>query len=181
MDPCILFFLDPLSFPLLLSYYSNGNQQNLSEDRSFHWYFIKQILINPDRVSYRKKTQYIWRKIHGQVCYWLSYNSLQTKFVPFVVEKKASQNFMRKRDDKVGNKTGYKRKDKRKKKRARKKNRNKIAKQLLNYIQLEENYICPKCWKLFLAIPCLAEKRFKKEDLVQNSVFFPKNWLKAKG
>ena len=121
MDPCILFFLDPLSFPLLLSYYSNGNQQNLSEDRSFHWYFIKQILINPDRVSYRKKTQYIWRKIHGQVCYWLSYNSLQTKFVPFVVEKKASQNFMRKKDDKVGNKTGHKRKDKRKKKRARKK------------------------------------------------------------
>ena len=61
MDPCILFFLDPLSFPLLLSYYSNRNQQNLSEDRSFHWYFIKQILINPDRVSYRKK-----RSIFGE-------------------------------------------------------------------------------------------------------------------
>ena len=60
MDPCILFFLDPLSFPLLLSYYSNGNQQNLSEDRSFHWYFIKQILIYPDRVSYRKKKRSIF-------------------------------------------------------------------------------------------------------------------------
>ena len=108
MDPCILFFLDPLSFSLLLSYYSDGNQQNLSEDRSFHRYFIKQVLINPDRVNYRKKRS-IWTKIHDQFCHWLTYNSLQTKFVPFVVGKKASQNFMRKKDDKVGNKTGYKR------------------------------------------------------------------------
>ena len=46
---------DPLSFPLHLSYDSDGNQQNLSEDRSFHLYFIQQILINPDRVNYRKK------------------------------------------------------------------------------------------------------------------------------
>ena len=120
MEPCILFFLDPLSFPLHLSYYSDGNQQNLREDRSFHLYFIQQILINPDRVNYRKKKRSNWRKIHGQSCYWLTYNSLQNKFVPFAVGKKASQTFMRKKDDKVGNKTGYKRKDKRKKKRARK-------------------------------------------------------------
>ena len=122
VHPCILFFLDPLSFPLHLSYYSDGNyRQNLSEDRSFHLYFIQQILINLDRVNYRKKTRSNWRKIHGQFCYWLTYNSLQTKFVPFVVGKKASQTFMRKKDNKVGNKTGYKRKDKRKKKRASKK------------------------------------------------------------
>ena len=88
-----------------------------------HLYFIQQILINPDRVNYRKKKRSNWRKIHCQFCYWVTYNSLQTKFVPFVVGKKTSQNFMRKKEDKVGNKTGYKRKDKRKKKRARKKSK----------------------------------------------------------
>ena len=133
MDPCILFFLDPLSFPLLLSYYSNGNQQNLSEDRSFHWYFIKQILIYRDRVSYRKKNA-VYLEKNPRSSLLLAYLQLFTyKFAPFVVEKKASQNFMRKKDDKVANKTGYKRKDKR--------------------IPSEENYICPKCWKFFLAIP----------------------------
>ena len=142
-------------------------------DLSNYTSFSKFWSILTELITEKKKSS-IWRKIHGQFCYWLTYNSLQTKFVPFVVGKKASQNFMRKKDDKAGNKTGYKRKDKRKKKKSEQK-RIEIKSQnscFYNYIQLEENYICLKCWKFFLAIPWLAEKRFKKEDLVQNAAFF---------
>ena len=121
--PLHMYFIlpDPLSFPLHLSYYSDGNSQNLSEDRSLATCtsFSKFWSILTELITEKKRS--IWRKIHGQFCYWLTYNSLQTKFVPFVVGKKASQNFMRKKDNKVGNKTGYKRKDKRTKKRARQK------------------------------------------------------------
>ena len=91
--PSMYFILpDPLSFPLHLSYYSDGNSQNLSEDRSFQLYFIQQILINPDRVNYRKKTQYLEKNprsilllaylqlFTGEVCSFRGWKESQPKF-----------------------------------------------------------------------------------------------------
>ena len=91
-----------------------------SEDRCLPWYLIKQILTNPGRVTKKKS------------------NILEKSPLPILlsVGKKASQNSIQKKDDKVGKKSGYKRKGKGKEE-SKKKFRNRLAKkiQILFYTQ----------------------------------------------
>ena len=77
----------------------------------------------PILAELRRKKATFWEKVHFQFCY-------------LPVGKKASQNSIQKKDDKVGNKSGYKRKGKGKEE-SKKKVRNRLAKkiQILVYTQ----------------------------------------------
>ena len=61
----------------------------MSEDKSFHWYLIQQILTNPYRVT-DKKTSNIWGKNPQLILLpTYMYYPLQVKFVPLLGRKPA--------------------------------------------------------------------------------------------
>ena len=91
----------------------------ISEDRTFYWYLIYNILANPDRVTEQNN---IWEKNPLPILLF-NQNSLQIKFVPLLESKPAKPSCEIKKDDKVGNKNGHKNKGKEEKKKREKRSK----------------------------------------------------------
>lgn len=165
---CMLSFLEPFGLPYKLL--RMVISKIISEDRSFLWYLIWQILNNPDMVTYKKLT-------FGEIANWIC---------PFH-GKKASQNSMRRRcqtrafsqaaiTGKANGKLERKKKDRYRfvKKRRKSPNFSICAfgvggKNLPLVLEIS-----------FIAIPMLTgRKTVKKRRFGQNCGFFPKQVAKC--